>query len=70
MTETGFTVRFGREHLDAVRAATRMLQSEQRVLERYHCHSTALALQIDDLEELVDRMSGAIGVKRVLEAVS
>ncbi len=68
MTET--TVRFDPQHMLALRRALDALKAERRLLEKWHCHSTQLALEIDDLEELLDRMSAAVGARRVMEAVS
>ena len=63
-------VAFDRNHMESLRAAKRALEAERAVLEAYGCDGATIGLQIHDLDELLDRMSEAIGARRVLKAVS
>lgn len=63
------TLTFDVEHVDAVRAAITALQARQQLLLHYGRSSVELALQIDDLEELVDRMDAAVAGSPVLRVV-
>lgn len=53
---TTITVRVEAEHLRAVERALQALKTDQVLLEHWGNHSTELALAIDDLEELRDRI--------------
>lgn len=52
-------VTFEPDELRAVELAIRSLRQEARSLDVWGAHSTELALAIDDLEELRDRMRAA-----------
>lgn len=52
-------IRFEPDELRAVEMAIRSLQQEVRSLDVWGAHSVELALAIDDLEELRDRMRAA-----------
>lgn len=59
------TIRVDEEHERALSRAIQSLQSDQQHLERWSMHSVELALAIDDLEELRDRIIAAKADKAV-----
>lgn len=63
-------VTFDRNHMESLRAAKRALEAEKRVLEHHRGDASYVSLQINDLDELLDRMSEAVGAQRALGAVA
>jgi hypothetical protein len=54
-----FTVRASTEHTTAIYKAIRILEAEQATLNRWGFHSAELGLAIEDLTELMERMTDA-----------